>query len=81
MAGRGCALSPVWVAGARLLIDRSFVPRHERKKQRALDDEEMKRRDALLKDKQTAAWFADRAKRANEAWQAEVDDFMGPAKE
>ncbi|KAH8043407.1 prostaglandin reductase [Aureococcus anophagefferens] len=52
----------------------------ERKK-RALDDEEMKRRDALLKDKQTAAWFADRAKRANEAWQAEVDDFMGPAKE
>ena len=53
----------------------------ERKRQRALDDEEMKRRDALLKDKQTAAWFADRAKRANEAWQAEVDDFMGPAKE
>ena len=53
----------------------------ERKKQRALDDEEMKRRDALLKDKQTAAWFADRAKRANEVWQAEVDDFMGPAKE
>ncbi|KAH8047359.1 prostaglandin reductase [Aureococcus anophagefferens] len=32
-------------------------------------------------ENKTAAWFADRAKRANEVWQAEVDDFMGPAKE
>jgi len=40
VAGRGCALSPVWVAGARLLIDRSCVLlRHERKKQRGIAQE------------------------------------------